>query len=77
MEQTLEKDPILPKLKKVYDDIGQDMQFFKTGLNFTKILVSQGHSAESIASYLVLHCGVYANHFEIKDTLIRHDIVKA
>lgn len=69
------KESLLPKLKKVYDEIGQDMQYFQTGLNFTKMLVEQGHSAESISCYLVLHCGVYADHHDIKAALIKHGVV--
>lgn len=65
---------MLVKLKKVYDEIGQDMQYFKYGLNTVKMLSEQGQKAESIACYLVLHCGVYAEHHKIVEALIKNKI---
>lgn len=75
METKKDEPSMLVKLKKVYDEIGQDMQYFQTGLNFVKMLAEQGHKAETIACYLVLHCGVYAHHDKIKEALIKHEIV--
>lgn len=69
-------DLLLAKLKKVYDEVGQDMQYFQTGLNVVRMLVEQGHNAESITAYLHLHCGVYAGNQEVKASLIKHGIVK-
>ncbi len=69
------KEDILSKLKKVYDEVGQDMEYFQTGLNVVKMLVDQGHNAESITCYLKLHCGVYADQNEVKASLIKHGIV--
>lgn len=68
-------ESLLSKLKKVYDEVGQDMQYFKTGLNFVRMLSDQGHNAESITAYLHLHCGFYAGNEVTKAALIKFGIV--